>query len=76
MTDLFIAPDNENGDGNGNGEEDIFVPAIGVGIGMSSVLLNYALPGAAVECAGPEDTIMDDNVKFIIDDNGDCLVDD
>lgn len=31
--------------------------------------------GAEVECAGPGDTLMDDTVKFLIDDNGDCLID-
>ena len=47
----------------------------GIGIGVSEIFVKL---GSAVveECAGPEDTIMDDNIVFLIDDNGDCIVDD
>lgn len=47
-----------------------------IGIGISSIFIKRPTDGDGEECVGPEDTIMDDTVKFIVDDNGDCLVDD
>lgn len=52
------------------------MPQTSIGIGISSIFIQILTDGDGEECAGPEDTIMDDNVEFIIDDNGDCIVDD
>ena len=52
------------------------MPPLGIGIAISDEFLEYPAVGAAVECAGLEDNIVDDNIVFIIDDNGDCIVDD
>ena len=51
------------------------MPPLGIGIAISDEFLEQST-GIVVECAGPEDNIVDDNVVFIIDDNGDCIVDD
>ncbi len=50
---------------------------IGIGIAISSEFLGYS-PAKIVlaECEGLEDTLIDDNIVFLIDDNGDCLTDD
>ncbi len=52
------------------------MPPLGIGIAISDEFLEQSSAGIAIECAGPEDNIVDDNVAFIIDDNGDCIVDD
>ncbi len=52
------------------------MPPLGIGIAISDEFLEQSSASIAIECAGPEDNIVDDNVAFIIDDNGDCIVDD